>query len=172
MILKKVAVAIHRAEDAMRDVNPDFLTLGEHLAALKDISEKDYAALVVRSWISERKAYYWVAIYRSFRGLGIPKDRLRKIGWTKLKELVGHVSKDNVKDLLTLAEAHAGKDLERLMQGREALGQARAVNLRLTVEQYATVEKALLKFGAIRAGRGLESKEEALVAMATRLLEQ
>lgn len=172
MFSKQLIIALQRAEEVMRDPNSDFVTQGEHLAAVKDLSEKDYSAVVARSGISGRKAYYWVAIHRSFRGLGIPKDRLRKIGWTKLKDLTAHVTKDNVKDLLKLAETHTGKDLERLLQGEEVLGRARAVNLRLTAEQYDVLEKAMLRFGALRAGRGLEAKEEAIVAMAAKLLEE
>jgi len=170
MVSKQLITALQRAEEAMRDPSADFLLRGERLSTLKALSDAEYTSLVARSGVTLRTAYYWVAIYNSFRGLGVSSARLRKIGWTKLKDIAPCVNKSNVKQLLALAQGHASKDVERLMSDQTAIGNARTINLRFTPEQYVVVEQALIKFGAIRAGRGLEDKEVAVVAMSTKLL--
>lgn len=168
--MKKTAELLAKADEVLKDRASDFIDVGSALRRLQDVDGDEYKSVIAKHKLGSRQAYYWVSIDRAFEGLGIPKDRLRKIGWTKLKDLTAHVTKDNVKDLLKLAETHTGKDLERLMQGEEVLGRARAVNLRFPPEDYELLHEAMLKFGAIPAGRGLEAKEDAIIAMVKQVL--
>lgn len=168
--MKKSAELFARAKAVVQDRSSDFLDIGSALRKLQDVDGDDYKLLISQVKMGDRQAYYWVSIDRAFEGLGIPKERLRKVGWTKLKELAAHVSKDNVKDLLKLAEAHTAKDLDRVLQGEAVMGKARSVNLRFTPEDYDLLQEALLKFGAIPAGRGLEAKEDAIIAMVKKVL--
>ncbi len=52
-----------------------------------------------------RKALYLAAIYESVIDLGLTWQELRPVGWSKLKELVGVVDRDNARDWLAIAAA-------------------------------------------------------------------
>ncbi|WP_333884437.1 hypothetical protein [Sphingobium yanoikuyae] len=163
-------IALAGVHAALADPTSDFLAVGAALRRLQDVDAATYKDLLKAGKVGSRQAYYWVGIDRAFEGLGVSEERLRAIGWTKLKELSGHISKVNAKELLQLAEKHTAKDLERVLGGEESMEGARAVNLRFEPGDYALVRAALIQFGAIPAGRGLEGKEEALVAIVKEVL--
>ena len=52
-----------------------------------------------------RKALYLAAIYECVIDLGLTWQELRPVGWSKLKELVGVVDRDNARDWLATAAA-------------------------------------------------------------------
>lgn len=156
---------IRRAETVLGDPSTDFLTAGEHLDAVAGVSAEAFNELLAKARMNSRRARYFLAIHRAFHGLGVPASRLQKIGWSKLKDIAPHVTKDSVSELLVKAETLAGKDLERELQGLPPLGKAKAINLRFHPDDYAKVETALIKYGALPLGRGLEAKEEALLAL-------
>lgn len=55
--------------------------------------------------ISYRTAQYWLNLYRYFSEMGISRDKLQSLGWSKAKELID-VTEDHVllDELLTIAE--------------------------------------------------------------------
>ena len=144
------------------DVEDKFLELGRSLRQLLD---RDPALFqqVVKKRLGRRKAYYLVEVSRKFEPLPISRARLKKIGWTKLQIIGQHVTKDNVEELVSLAEQLKTKQLERKMQGDEPLNNAHCVLMYFSPKQYAEFEEALLKNGAERSGRGIVGKEEALI---------
>jgi hypothetical protein len=73
------------------------------------------------------------------------------------------VTKDNVEELVSMAEQLKTKQLERKMQGDEPLNNAHCVLMYFSPKQYAEFEEALLKNGAETSGRGIVGKEEALI---------
>ena len=120
--------------------------------------------LLAEGWIKQRRAYYLKSVWERFNGLAT-KARLSEIGWTRL------------------ARCPRGKELE-LVKGVEKKTQAgrprrdgdntraRAILLRMNVDQYQLFEKALLAFGAKRPrnGLGLAQKEEALTRALAELM--
>src|SRR6185437_6555463 len=72
-------------------------------------------------------------------------------------------TKNNVEELVSLAEQLKTKQLERKMQGEEPLSNAHCVLMYFSPKQYAELEEALLKNGGERSGRGIVGKEEALI---------
>jgi hypothetical protein len=120
--------------------------------------------VVKKRGLGRRKAYYLVEVSRKFEPLPISRARLKKIGWTKLQIIGQHVTKDNVEELVSLAEQSKTKQLERKMQGDEPLNNAHCVLMYFSPKLYAEFEEALLKNGAERSGRGIVGKEGALIS--------
>ena len=145
------------------DVEDTFLELGRSLRQLLDRDPDLFQQIVKKGRLGRRKAYYLVEVSRKFEPLPISRARLKKIGWTKLQIIGQHVTKDNVEELVNLAEQLKTKQLERIMQGDEPLDNAHCVLMYFSPKQYAAFEGALLKNGGERSGRGIVGKEEALI---------
>ena len=146
-----------------KNVEDNFLDLGRYLRQLLDREPELFQEIIVKSDLGRRKAYYLVEVSRTFDPLPISRPRLKKLGWTKLQIIGKHVTKDNVEELVTLAENHSVKQLERLMQGDAPMKNAHCVLMYFTPKQYAELEAALLKNGGERSGRGIVGKEQALI---------
>jgi hypothetical protein len=145
------------------NVEDTFLELGRSLRRLLDRDPDLFQQIVKKGRLGRRKAYYLVEVSRKFEPLPISRARLKKVGWTKLQIIGQHVTKDNVEELVSLAEQLKTKQLERKMQGDEPLNNARCVLMYFSPKQYAELEEALLKNGGERSGRGIVGKEEALI---------
>jgi hypothetical protein len=156
-----------RALALSSDVEDKFLELGRSLRQLLDRDPALFQQVVKKRGLGRRKAYYLVEVSRRFEPLPISRSRLKKIGWTKLQIIGQHVTKDNVEELVSLAEQLKTKQLERKMQGEEPReeppSKTHCVLMYFTPKQYAEFEEALLKNGAETSGRGIVGKEEALV---------
>lgn len=59
-----------------------------------------------------RKAMYYIAIHESFAPLGVDAEKIVSIGWSKVKELAGVVTKKNVNKWLKLAESSTREELK------------------------------------------------------------
>ena len=145
------------------NVEDTFLELGRSLRRLLDRDPGLSQQIVKKGRLGRRKAYYLVEVSRKFEPLPISRARLKKVGWTKLQIIGQHVTKDNVEELVSLAEQLKTKQLERKMHGEEPLNNARCVFMYFSPKQYAELEEALLKNGGERSGRGIVGKEEALI---------
>jgi hypothetical protein len=148
------------------NVEDNFLELGRRLRQLQDRDPELFQKVVEKSDLGLRKAYYLVEVSKTFDPLPISRARLRKLGWTKLQIIGKHVTKDNVEELVELAESLPAKQLERQMRGETPVKNAHCVLMYFSPKQYAELEQALLKNGATRStgkGRGLQNKEEALI---------
>ena len=110
-----------RALALSSDVEDKFLELGRSLRQLLDRDPGLFQQIVKKGRLGRRKAYYLVEVSRKFEPLPISRARLKKIGWTKLQIIGQHVTKDNVEELVGLAEQLKTKQLERKMQGEEPL---------------------------------------------------
>jgi hypothetical protein len=148
------------------DVEDKFLELGRSLRQLLD-RDPSLFQQVVKKRLGRRKAYYLVEVSRKFEPLPISRARLKKIGWTKLQIIGRLVTKDNVEELVNLAEQLKTKQLERKMRGEEPReeppSETHCVLMYLSPKQYAEFQEALLKNGAETSGRGIVGKEEALI---------
>lgn len=155
----------HKAVELSSAVDENFIELGEILMELQDTDLDKFRMFVQHSNMKERKAYYLVTIARTFRNIPVNKDRLRRIGWTKLNILTRYIDKKNYADLLKKAEQYTAKELEQLLQGKEPMTNARAVLCYFDPKDYAQLEKALLMFNGQKSGKGIVNKEEAIMKM-------
>jgi hypothetical protein len=121
--------------------------------------------------MSRRTIFYLLKVWRRFRDLGVPRDRLVRIGWTKLAVIAESYDPGTVDAALALAETCVAKELPRRLRGGHDCGKIRTVHLRLTPRQHEDFEAALLANGARRPKnkRGLARKETALMRALRRL---
>jgi hypothetical protein len=121
--------------------------------------------LASRMKLSRRTICYLVSVRQAFCDLGISRDRLVKVGWTKAAIVVENSEPEDVEEALALAETCTVKELPALLKGSPRKAKARTVLLRLTPRQYDQFEAVMLANGARRPkkGRGLSGKERALM---------
>ena len=142
----------------------NFLDLGKSLRQLLDRDPDMFKKVVDATDLGTRKAYYLVNISNWFDPLAVSKKRLLAIGWTKLEKIGKHVTKQNVDELLTLAETSNVKQLEAHMRGETPPTNAACVLMYFDQKNYKLLEDVLVQHGGgKRSGRGIENKEEALV---------
>jgi hypothetical protein len=115
--------------------------------------------------LSKRAVCYLLKVWRRFSDLDLPRERLARIGWTKLAAIVENCDQGDEENALTLAEACTLKELPARLKGMEAKPKARTILLRLTPRQHERFESFLLAHGARRPkkGRGISGKEKALM---------
>ena len=145
-----------------KDLDAQFLELGVLLRDLQETDSDAFRLTAQNSGIGLRKAYYLVNIHRAFGKLKVPAARLRAIGWTKLNVISSYVTKQNVKELLKLAEENTVRNLERRLKGDEPENNAHAVLMYFSPDDYEKLASKLVEHGAVRQGRGLQNKEQAL----------
>jgi hypothetical protein len=121
--------------------------------------------------MSRRTIFYLLKVWRRFADLGVPRDRLVRIGWTKLAVIAENYDPGTVDAALVLAETCVAKELPRRLRGGNDRGKIRTVHLRLTPRQHEDFEAVLLANGARRPKnrRGLARKEDALMRALRRL---
>jgi hypothetical protein len=163
-----------RAFDQATHVDQTFLELGESLRRLHNRDKDLYQKLVERSGLGTRKAYYLLEISRRLERIpGIPKSRLRALGWTKLATIAKQLTPKNVEKLLTLAENNSVRDLEALARGERPKGDnTHCVQMYFTPGQYEIFASRILENGAYRSGRGILNKEEALIKILSDIPEE
>jgi hypothetical protein len=61
--------------------------------------------------VAYRKAMYLVEIWDKVKTLNIPKERLAKLGWTKMKDLAAVITEENYKEWLSRAEKMTTREL-------------------------------------------------------------
>ena len=116
--------------------------------------------------LSRRTICYLVKVWEAFSDLGIPRDRLVEVGWTKAAVVIENCEPEDVKGALALARTYTAKELPALLKGAPRKAKARTVQLRLTPRQHEHFESVLLANGARRPKRGkkgLSGKERALM---------
>jgi hypothetical protein len=115
--------------------------------------------------LSLRTICYLLKVWQMVGDLGIPRERLVHIGWTKITILAENRGPAEVEDALELAEAYTAKELPDALKGVAPKHKAHTVQLRLAPRQYDKFEAVLLANGARRPkrGKGLSGKERALL---------
>jgi hypothetical protein len=111
-----------KALELFARVPDNFFDLGRVLRQLQDRDPDLFQKFVAKTGIGRRKAYYLVEISRTFDPLQVSRARLHDLGWTKVQLLGKHVTKDNVEELLKLAENTSANELERVLSGKKPLG--------------------------------------------------
>jgi hypothetical protein len=146
------------------NIEDNFLELGKTLRQLQDKGGGElFQKFIVKTQIKRRKAYYLVEVSRIFDPLPISRNRLRKIGWTKLQLIGAKTTKDNVQEMLEMAENNTAQQLQAVMRGDKPVANSHCVLMYFSPKQYEELEEALLANGGTRSGRGIVDKEKALI---------
>jgi hypothetical protein len=129
------------------------------------------ADLVELTGLSRRAINYLVKVWERFGDLDIPRDRLSRVGWSKLAIIAETCEPGDELDALARAESSTVKDLPRHLKSGRKPGKRRTVLLRFTEDDHEIFEAILLAHGARRPkrGRGLANKEKAVLRAMGRL---
>lgn len=152
-------------------IGSHFLEGARYLREIQDDAPDEFLHVVEQLGIGRRKAYALAQIDRSFHSLGVPRDRLRQIGWTKLWLLSSYVTANNVDQMLKLAEQTTAHELKLILQGEEIDPDGKVIVLYLRREELFVFEQVMQKFGATKHPRGWLGKEAALISALTGLVQ-
>lgn len=146
-----------------RELDDNFVELGSLLRDIHEAEPARFKDFIKESAIDGRKAYYLIALDKTFGPLKISKKKLTSLGWTKLMTIQPYVTKDNVTKLLEIASENTVAKLRKIVQGQLPDTSERVLLFYFDEPQMAFVRAILLRFGAEPSGRGLSNKEAALI---------
>ena len=160
--------AIKRARRLAEQPSSASIDLAEALWNAERAEAGSVRQLVVDTGLGSRKAYYLLKMWGRFAQLGVPREQLAEIGWTKAALIASYAPPGTEANWLGLAktEGVSVKDLEgRLRGGGWGKPKGHSVLLQLSASQYRTFARVLQQFGAMpaRKGKGLVDKERALI---------
>ena len=163
-LMKRAQALAGKGDDSMIDLAEVIFDL-RTLPKPPDGDRPTLDALASRIKLSRRAVCYLLKVWRAFSELGIPRERLIEVGWTKAAVVLENSEPEDVEEALALAETCTAKELPALLKGSPRKAKARTVQLRLTPRQYDQFEAVMLGNGARRPkkGRGLSGKEKALM---------
>jgi hypothetical protein len=171
MVGRSAAALMKRAQMLAAKGDDSMILLAETLSDLRALPKQPDGdrptldQLASRMKLSRRTLCYLLKVWETFSDLGIPRDRLVEVGWTKAAVVVEMCEPEEVEEALALAETCTAKELPALLKGSPRRAKAHTVLLRLTPRQYDQFEAVMLANGARRPkkGRGLSGKEKALM---------
>ena len=106
--------------------------------------------------IGYHRATYWVGIYNDLVEAGVPWDKVKSIGWTKLKEIAKVITNENVDEWVALAtkmntislidtvKAHLNKDKPVALEDQSAKT-VTTKTFKVHADQKVTIEAAIEK---------------------------
>ncbi len=160
---------LKRAYKLAEDVDNNLLELSIVLWELQENNIYDVKEFHEQSGLGRRKTYYLIDIGKAFYNLPVDHDRLKAIGWTKLKSIAPHVTAENYKEKLQLAEQYKASDLDKVLRGEEITKEEKVLLFRFSPQEKKRLEKLLLKYGASKTNNGLINKEQALMKIVEHL---
>jgi len=147
----------------------DFM-LGGLFAKLKDIGDfgefKNFPDYISAKFgVAYRKAQYQIKIYEGLLNSGVPYEKVKVVGWTKLKELVDVLTVENADEwiakalsmntdtLIKTIAAEVNGSAEDVVGSApaETASEVKSMQFKLHADQLETVEAALEK--AMKAGQ-------------------
>ncbi|MBN7763694.1 hypothetical protein JYP52_21380 [Nitratireductor aquibiodomus] len=141
----------------------NFVDLAKELHRLQENDPDRFRDFINATGMSRRKVYYLVAVDKTFTPLKIPKKKLVDLGWTKLTTIQPHVTKQNVHELLEIADKHNVADIKRYLKGEPIGDNSKSLVLYFSPEEHSKIMEALEQHGASKSGRGLVDKEKAIL---------
>jgi hypothetical protein len=69
----------------------------------------------------ERKAEHLIKIWDKVKGFNLDEERIKKIGWTKMRQVVPLLTEKNSKDLINKAEKLSARDLDEKIKSLRAV---------------------------------------------------
>jgi hypothetical protein len=181
MIGRSAAALKKRAQTLAAKGDDDMIELAEVLWDLRalpkppDGDRLTLDELADLSKLSRRTVCYLIKVWETFSGLGIPRDRLVRTGWTKLAVISEICEPGEEKEALALAETCTAKNLPARLRGKGRVEEMHTVQFRLSDSQRKYLENVLVDYGAKRPKRGLENghglsgKNDALMRALRRL---
>src|SRR5271170_6089234 len=171
MVGRSTAALMKRAQTLAVKGDDSMIELAETLSGLRampkppDGDRPTLDELVELTKVSRRTICYLLKVWQMVDDLGIPRDRLVHIGWTKMAVVAENCEPEEMEDARDLAETYTAKELPDALRGRAPKFKAHTVRLRLTPRQYDQFAAVLLANGARRPkkGRGLSGMEKALM---------
>jgi hypothetical protein len=178
MASKPSSAAFKKVAKLADNVNENRIELALALADLEEKTPGSVADFAKTRPKARRMLYYLLKVGRWLKPVGQPHSRYAKIGWTKLAILAEHSAKHPGKvaarAALARAEHCTAKQLPAVLDGNPLAPYVtekthHSVFLRLTPVEYGIFETILLKYGAMKLGKGngkgkgLIGKEEALM---------
>lgn len=118
-------------------------------ASFKDYVEKEHG-------MHYRRAMYWIEIYNDLVAAGVPWEKVKSIGWSKLKEIAGVLNNDNVDEWVDIAtkqntislietvKAYKAKDAPAAIEDQTAKT-VTAKTFKVHEDQKVTIETAIAK---------------------------
>ncbi|MCV2880395.1 hypothetical protein OE699_16345 [Sedimentimonas flavescens] len=139
----------------------NFLEQGELIQQTMEEAPEDFPTLLKDLKIGKRKAYYLAAVVRAFEGIPAPRERLLRIGWTKLHLAHEYVDSKNWKPLLAKAEELSAYRLKEYLQTGKVEDPKNCVLLYFTDEEFEIFKEAI---GPLIVKGSPREKETALIA--------
>lgn len=140
-----------------------FISIAKRLREIQDESPESFVSVAEFMGIGLRKAYDLAKIDRTFSALGVDEKRLAAIGWSKVRLLCEHAEESILEELLILAEQCTARELAMYLKQDFPSPGMKSVLFYLEPKNYEVLEKVLVAYGAIKVGRGLIDKEDALL---------
>lgn len=162
---EKTSDLYDKAMSMSSSLDGNFMDLARVVRELNQFDLDEFKKFCAKSRIGKRRAYCLVSIDKAFRKLPISRDRLHRIGWTKVYLLSQYINETNASKLVGWAEVYTVRELEAMLKGEVAVPNAHSVLFYFNEKDYETLQKALVKYGATRSNRGLVGKEQALVKL-------
>lgn len=151
-------------------VGRDFMRLARELRQLQEQRSDIFVEVAEQIGVGRRRAYALARIARIFEHLGVPDERLNRVGWAKLNRLSGHLDEDNAEQLLSLAEETTAYGLDAVLKGEQPIDGAKVLLLYLPEAVHDRFQALLIQHGAkLKANGGLADKESALMSLITEL---
>lgn len=113
--------ALHLAEDLAENIEVNYFKLGGVLKLISDNSwfegyETFEQFLVEKYGFQARKARYLIFIYENLVTKMIPWEKVSHLGWTKLKDLAGVLTTENVDEWVAKAEKLTVAELQAIIK--------------------------------------------------------
>lgn len=145
----------------------NFYDLATKLAKLHESEPSTLRDIPERTGMSRRRLYYLLEVGQLLGDLQIRKADAEAVGWTKLKIIARHLSRNEgtegeLRQFMKQAIDVPSRSLAQALRG-EAFPDDCAVQFTLDKIAKAELGEALLAYGAERAGRGLIGRDAALV---------
>lgn len=140
----------------------EFAKLAEVLSELQGVAPREFRQVAKEIGVSPRTAFYLARIWGSIENLK-ERDRLLKLGWTKLSLVAPHLTAKNSREILTFAETHTTQACRLHLSEKPIRETTRCMLLRFGAKDYARFADAIVKNGGKKRGKGLVGTEKALM---------
>lgn len=140
----------------------EFAELAAALSGLQGLAPREFREVTKEIGISPRTAFYLARIWGSIENLK-ERDRLLKLGWTKLSLIAPHLTAKNSREILTFAETHTVQECRLHLSEKPIKETTRCMLLRFSAKDYARFADGIVKNGGKKRGKGLVGTEKALM---------
>ena len=152
---------IRQARRLIADLDTRFMELAEIMSLLL-ASDRNFNEACREIGIGSRKARYLAEVHDQVAAYGIPPGKIIHLGWTKLSVLAKVLTDENVDFWVKRAEKLSVVALQRALSAKPPV---KAMVFKLTADEAAMVDAALVRFGARRHGRQIKGREDALIRL-------